>query len=230
MPNLCLVFDIDDTLYLERDYALSGFRAVGKWADRNAGLRGFGDAATHLFNRGAKGSIFQEAYRELGREPAAGAIEEMIAVYRGHVPDISLLPDARQCLDRFQDKALIAVVTDGPAISQRRKYDRLELNKFCTVAVFTGEWGTEYSKPHLRSFRSIEQQAGKGEHQFVYVADNPAKDFIGPNSLGWDTIRVRRPGGLHFSEEAEASAKAGLELKDLSGLGEALGRRVLQPR
>ena len=27
-----LVFDIDDTLYLERDYVRSGFGAAGRWA------------------------------------------------------------------------------------------------------------------------------------------------------------------------------------------------------
>ena len=32
MNHLCVVFDIDDTLYLERDYVLSGFAAVGPWA------------------------------------------------------------------------------------------------------------------------------------------------------------------------------------------------------
>jgi putative hydrolase of the HAD superfamily len=31
----------------------------------------------------------------------------------------------------------------------------------------------------------------------VYVADNPIKDFAGPRRLGWRTVRIRRPGGLH---------------------------------
>src|SRR5207302_9076607 len=34
MNELCVVFDIDDTLYLERDYVRSGFRAVGTWAEQ----------------------------------------------------------------------------------------------------------------------------------------------------------------------------------------------------
>ena len=31
----------------------------------------------------------------------------------------------------------------------------------------------------------------------AYVADNPVKDFAGPKGLGWTTVRVRRPQGLH---------------------------------
>jgi hypothetical protein len=32
MSDLVLVFDLDDTLYPEREFALSGFRAAGRWA------------------------------------------------------------------------------------------------------------------------------------------------------------------------------------------------------
>ena len=29
---------------------------------------------------------------------------------------------------------------------------------------------------------------------YAYIADNPVKDFVGPNSLGWKTIGVRDGG------------------------------------
>jgi putative hydrolase of the HAD superfamily len=31
----------------------------------------------------------------------------------------------------------------------------------------------------------------------MYIADNPAKDFIAPFDLGWKTVRIKREGGLH---------------------------------
>ena len=40
-PIHTLVFDLDDTLYLEREYALSGFRAVGDWLRQTRGLIDF---------------------------------------------------------------------------------------------------------------------------------------------------------------------------------------------
>jgi putative hydrolase of the HAD superfamily len=58
--------------------------------------------------------------------------------------------------------------------------------------------------------------------QCVYIADNPIKDFISPNRLGWRTIRIRRSGGIHAdlicSDESQTSA----ELKDLKQLPELL--------
>jgi hypothetical protein len=33
-----IVFDLDDTLYPERDYVLRGFRAVAAWSDPNLGI------------------------------------------------------------------------------------------------------------------------------------------------------------------------------------------------
>ena len=36
MSHLVLVFDLDDTLYPERQFALSGFQAAGRWAKRSS--------------------------------------------------------------------------------------------------------------------------------------------------------------------------------------------------
>ena len=51
----------------------------------------------------------------------------------------------------------------------------------------------------------------------VYVADDPLKDFAAPRQLGWLTIRVRRPGGLHYAEENSEIAPD-LQLSDCSTL------------
>jgi hypothetical protein len=40
--SVCAVFDIDDTLYLERDYVRSGFEAVGRWAVKWIQIEDFG--------------------------------------------------------------------------------------------------------------------------------------------------------------------------------------------
>jgi FMN phosphatase YigB (HAD superfamily) len=53
------------------------------------------------------------------------------------------------------------------------------------------------------------------------VADNPAKDFAAPASLGWRAVRVVRPGGLHAL--APSGADVERELSDLTTLPELLG-------
>ena len=66
MTALGVVFDIDDTLYLERDYVRSGFRAVGEHVARSTGVDGFSDLAFALFEQGLRGHIFDETLLRLG--------------------------------------------------------------------------------------------------------------------------------------------------------------------
>ena len=46
------VFDVDDTLYLERDYVRSGFHAVATWAEETLDVTGVFDTAWGLFLAG----------------------------------------------------------------------------------------------------------------------------------------------------------------------------------
>jgi putative hydrolase of the HAD superfamily len=56
---------------------------------------------------------------------------------------------------------------------------------------------------------------------YVYVADNPRKDFLAPRALGWRSARVRRPGGEHASYTAapgEAAEREIISLLELESL------------
>ena len=52
MLNVILVFDLDDTLYPERQFALSGFAAAERWAQSSLGLMGLAGDMTRLFRSG----------------------------------------------------------------------------------------------------------------------------------------------------------------------------------
>jgi putative hydrolase of the HAD superfamily len=197
VPTRCVVFDIDDTLYLERDYVRSGFHAVGRWIEVHLGVSGFSDLAWHTFETGTRGTIFDDVLRELAIPPDPGLVKSLVAVYREHEPAISMLPDARDVVDTLSHDTTLGVVTDGPLESQRAKAQALGVEDWSSVSVFTSEWGQEYWKPHRRAFEFVEATSGCSGAQCVYLADNPAKDFVAPASMGWSTIRVRRAGSLH---------------------------------
>ena len=223
MSTLCVAFDLDDTLYLERDYIRSGFGVVGQWATAELGVKHFAERAWALFEQGRRGTIFNEVLQALGRFPEPALISKMVDIYRSHEPHISLLPDAAECLRSLQGHAVIGVVTDGPVVSQRAKFRTLRLTEYCSLAVFTDQWGKEFYKPHLRGFELLQIRARRGDLAFTYIGDNPMKDFAGPRALGWDTIRVRRQQGLHFAEEAAVGASPRMEVADLSRVSEILG-------
>jgi putative hydrolase of the HAD superfamily len=44
-----LIFDLDDTLFPERDFVFSGFQAVGDWLETNLSLSGFAEVARAIY-------------------------------------------------------------------------------------------------------------------------------------------------------------------------------------
>jgi putative hydrolase of the HAD superfamily len=210
----CVVFDVDDTLYLERDYVRSGFRAVAEWVRATLGREDFLDRAWTAFEGGVRGSVFDHVLAEYGVAPN-GIVAELVEVYRTHRPAISLLPDARGCLDRLRGPFRLAAVTGGPAESQRAKVEALGLSGWLDPILLTHELGEGFAKPSTESFRVVEEMTGLAGDTCAYVADNPAIDFAGPGARGWRTIRVRRSGSLHEGVEAPG---ADAEVADLSDL------------
>jgi putative hydrolase of the HAD superfamily len=218
MKPLCLVFDIDDTLYLERDYVRSGFEDVGHWAAKWLKIPDFYERAWELFEQGHRCDIFDRLLQQAGFDPRAGLVQTLVWLYRAHKPRIVLLPDALHLLASIQGRMVVAVVTDGPLTSQSLKAQALGLDGIADPIVITDQWGEEFRKPHPRAFEFVRDRVLDEHMQFVYVGDNPMKDFAGPRDLGWVTIRVRRPGGLHYSEPNSEDCPPDFEVSDLTEL------------
>jgi putative hydrolase of the HAD superfamily len=214
----CLVFDLDDTLFLECDYVRSGFAVVGEWAQRNLGIAGFSNRAWACFKAGHRGRIFDIVLKQIGCDPAPHIIQAMVSVYRTHRPQITILPDAAECLAFFRDTALLALITDGPPESQSQKVSALQLEPLFQMIVFTGTWGSTFSKPHVRAFHTVQTRLKPSDRRFIYVGDNPVKDFVTPAALGWQTVRIRRPEGLYARCEARPGEAAAVEFADLTRL------------
>jgi putative hydrolase of the HAD superfamily len=209
-----IVFDIDDTLYLERDYVRSGFEAVSEWAKGELGLSGFFDRAWSEFERGHRADLFDRALRSSGLAPDNEIIARMVGVYRRHEPAITLLDDARRFLGRARAGQKIAVVSDGALESQRAKATALDLARWANPIILTAAYGEKYHKPSPLAFQLIQDGFGLGSGDCCYIADNPDKDFGGPRSLGWHTARVRRPGGLHFDRHSGPDVEIDVETMD----------------
>ncbi len=223
-PRICAVFDIDDTLYLERDYVRSGFEAVGQWAAKWLHIEDFAERCWSLFLAGHRRSIFDEVILGSSGETNPNLVAAMVEAYRTHVPSIALAPDAREALETISRIGSIAVISDGPLSSQSRKAEALELSSFAAPIVLTEMLGSEFRKPHRRAFELVSQCSPITV--YAYIADNPLKDFAAPKQLGWATIRVRRPGGLYYAAENPETIPD-FEVEDCSGLTEVIER--LQP-
>jgi putative hydrolase of the HAD superfamily len=215
-----VAFDMDDTLYLERDYVRSGFAAVGEWARRELGLQDLGDRAWAAFEAGVRGRIFDEVLDACGVRDDASVVPRLVDVYRSHAPAIELLDDVRAWLAAPPTGVALAVVTDGPLASQQAKAEALGLASWAHPIVFTEALGPGRGKPHPAAFERVEAATGLAAAACAYVADNPGKDFTGPRRRGWRTVRVRRTGSLHAGTDSGDAVDA--EITGFEALDDAL--------
>jgi putative hydrolase of the HAD superfamily len=188
------VLDLDDTLFLERDYVRSGFRAIDEWLRINQKIEGFYSFAWNSFEKGARANII-DRFLERQTLTEMRLLDQMILVYREHRPAITLLPDAERFLNRHQPNTL-GLITDGRSKSQWAKIDALGLRDRIGEIIVTGDWGVQFWKPHPRAFMEVQKK--HPHHSCLYIGDNPKKDFIAPMRLNWSpSIRIRRPASLH---------------------------------
>ncbi len=221
-----IVFDLDDTLYAERQYVISGMRAVADWAHRELGLsarRSFAELRA-LFHAGVRGDTFDRWLASHGLNHH-GRVAAIVQVYRAHRPRITLRDGVRRLLERLRRTHRLGLVTDGPLAVQRQKVAALQLQPLIHATVFSDTWGRAAWKPSVRPFLAVLDRLSIRGSEAVYVGDNPTKDFRGPRQLGMETIRVRRADGLYRDLEPPSVEYAPdmeiarvEELADLAGL------------
>jgi putative hydrolase of the HAD superfamily len=203
-----IVFDLDDTLYPERQFVLSGFREVGDWISRTHGIAGFYERATRLFNDGRRGNIFDVALDELGVVHAKEFIRQMVAIYRDHKASLALYEDAQWAISNFKKDKKLGVLTDGFLVTQRNKVAALGIEPHFDTIIYSDEFGREHWKPSERPYIRIMEVLQCAGKECVYVADNPAKDFVAAKALGWQTIQIRRKDGEYAEIHPSASHAA----------------------
>lgn len=195
-PDL-IVFDLDDTLYPEIDYVVSGFKAVGQFVQQRFGVTEFPKLAKRIFDDGIRTRVFDRALLEIGLEPDPWLISDLVDVYRSHTPDLVLSREVAQVLGELGNSTRLALLTDGFAHSQRLKISSLELDQFFGAIVVTGEHPASWRKPGLMGFDHLQKFFQAPPNRAMYVGDNPVKDFEGPQSLGWSVARIRLTEGIY---------------------------------
>lgn len=213
--NPILVFDLDDTLHDEVAYVRSGLGAVATFAAEQTGCdrKRLHDLLEQALSEGRSG-IFDRAFQRAGIANAR-LLRRCVGVYRLHRPSLSLYPAAARCLERFAAERLF-LVTDGNTNAQSRKVAALDLERRFERVFFTWRHGRARSKPSPYCFERIRKITGARPCDVIYIADNPAKDFVGIRPLGYGTIRVLT--GQHADVAAAPGHDAALSLPDLDAL------------
>ena len=194
------VFDLDDTLYEEKDFVISGFKAVVSWLHNKFDLS---TKARNEINVNLLYKYYQEnstkVFNQLSDQWGPFPVNELINIYRNHVPEISLAEDAEEILLYLKGEVPLAIITDGFKKQQSNKIKALGLDKFFSLKNIIINEAPQLLKPSEKCFLQVE--AMFPDKKYIYIGDNINKDFITPNKLGWDTFCIRRESGIHKSNE-----------------------------
>lgn len=216
-----IVFDLDDTLYLEEDFVISGFQAVSDYLIRFYSLNGFYEVAKDYYEKGMRGDIFDKSLKLLGVKDYEIIIPDLVEVYREHSPKITLLDDAKWAINYFSNK-MLGIITDGYLTTQQKKINALGIADKFAVIIFTDQNGRENWKPSSFPYlQFMELTKLKGE-QCIYIGDNSIKDYITAKKLGWKTINIRREKGEYSNIEVEESYEADYDIDSLYALKEII--------
>lgn len=206
-----ICFDIDDTLYKEIDFVKSAYEEVACYAAERC--YGYSDSMRILAHKAYQemlgsyekgGNAFEVLNRFLGLELP---VSDYLTIYRQHRPQIALSDEVRETLDTLRKKGThIGLITDGRSLQQRNKIAALSLSDFVDEAdiVISEEFGSE--KPSRTNYEYFMKRYPEYK-DFVYVGDNPAKDFIAPNALGWMTVCLLDDGRNVHRQELEVAAE-----------------------
>lgn len=199
-----VVFDLDDTLYPQRAFKRSGFRAVATWlAARGHAGEGRVLAALDAILHAGGPSDPHMLDRLIATLDLRGVdVAELVEVFRGHRPRIRPYPGVQPLLRAWRATLRLGLLTDGSARVQRGKVAALGLAPLFDCRLFSDELATAKPDPALYGY--FEAAFGLAGAQLVYVGDNPAKDFVGARARGWRTVRVAT--GEHAGQDPPTPA------------------------
>ena len=188
-----VIFDLDDTLYSEKEYIRSGYKAI---AEAFPEFQGIEKRMWNAFEQ--RLNAIDVALNEMGIYEQAIA-QKCVNIYRGHIPKITLYEGVVEMLQELKAKSkIIGIITDGRPDGQRKKIEALSLKNMVDRIIITDELGgLEYRKPNETAFKIMQEFYQVPFCKMVYIGDNKNKDFIAPKKLGMGYIYFLNSNGLY---------------------------------
>jgi putative hydrolase of the HAD superfamily len=188
-----IVFDLDDTLYPERNFVESGYRAVARHVADFYGAD-FDDvisAMTAAWRSQGRKTVFPALLKRFPEVPVS--MPELIHVYRRHTPQISMFPGYRELLRELGSHYRIGIITDGMPEVQERKVIALGLAGMVNAIIYSWKYGSERQKPHPLPFRLMLASLQTYPESSLFVGDSVEKDWRGARAAGMKYVHVWNP-------------------------------------
>jgi putative hydrolase of the HAD superfamily len=220
VPARGIVFDLDETLYRERRFALSGFCAVSRHVESSTGIsaaRCFRSLVGSL-RSGRRRTAFQDACRQFDLDPEVAT--DWLGVYRAHRPRLRMSAGARLLLETLRRSWRLAVLTNGLPAIQRAKVEALGVDRLVDVVVYAEEHGGRAGKPDPAAFEEALRRLAVPRKCALVVGDDYDRDVVGARAAGLRAVWLSRGRMASAASHGEASAVIG----SLGELPDALDR------
>lgn len=184
-----IVFDLDDTLYKEKDYLESAYKEIACWIEQNYDKKEVYKYMLSCYQNGQ--NVFESL---INRYCLPIDIDFLLGIYREHFPEISLTDEVKGTLKQLKKNAdnILGIITDGRIKTQQNKIAALELEQFISMDNCMISESVGASKPSMELYTHFLNKYGLAH--YYYIGDNVLKDFISPNLLEWTTICLKDDG------------------------------------
>ena len=187
-----VIFDLDDTLYSEKDYVRSGYAAVAQAFPQ---ILHMADKLWNAFEQ--KLPAIDVVLEDAGISTPENK-QKALQIYRNQKPVIAPYPGVHALLQRLRSEKKLGMITDGRPEGQWAKIESLNLQPYFQKIIVTDELGgVTFRKPNETAFCVMQKALSVPFEKMVYIGDNTRKDFIAPQKLGMQTIYFNNPDGLY---------------------------------
>ena len=213
-----VVCDFDDTLVLERSFIESGYVACSSFLSEKTDIKP--EKIKEVFWRKFEQShsnVFDTSVAELLERKNDKLVQELVDIYRFHIPQISYCPDVKEFLQELKKRNLFsAIVTDGNSQTQNNKLNASGAVGDFDKIVITSDFGVDWTKPSIKPFKFLKDFFNVAYEQILYIADNPKKDFAMRASIPICTARIVRNGAIYADEPYLDNVREQVRISTLS--------------
>lgn len=207
-------FDLDGTLFDDRQYVEAGLRSAAEKLEAIAGVDLTEAFLEAYFEEGIREGTFDHVLAERGLPERL--VPELVEAYHDNDAALEPYPGAVDALEALEDAYDLALVTGGR--NGRDKLDRLGLDDYFETVLVTS--GRPYSKRDPDPFEAVCEDLGVPADATAYVGDRPDLDFPQANALGMYTIRVE--AGRYADADATGEARPDVTIPTVRDLPELL--------
>ena len=173
-------FDLDNTLYDQRDFEFPVFKIIAKVVGVKFSLNSeiFLANLINLYEKGERNRLFDKAIKEtlnfIPPDWEEFVQKELLPIYRTYTPPrLQLYPEARELLWFIKSCGIcIAIITNGRYEIQRKKIELLGISSLMDLILISDAFYPPLRKPDPRIFKFFLCFFNVNPKECIYIGDD----------------------------------------------------------